>query len=193
MGLGTATRRHPGRRNAAPPRAFADVLERTISPAWSLGFCRSARPRRLRRSRRPRGRASSPGTRGSTRLRCHHMARLILCAGPPWSRWSTLPTGWQFATRDSARGPPISLGGSRTCARSRGDTASRSSNWPGSIPAASTSPLFFVSWPTRWSPLPRNCHANRAAAPRRARLPGSDASSATSSRSSRGPSAPAPL
>src|SRR5882762_884836 len=62
----------------------------------------------------------------------------LLCAGPPWSRWSTLPAGWRFATRDSARGPPISLGGSRTCARCRGDTAPRSSSWPGSIPAAST-------------------------------------------------------
>src|SRR6267154_959615 len=38
----------------------------------------------------------------------------LLCAGPPWSRWSTLPAGWRFATRDSARGPPISLGRSRT-------------------------------------------------------------------------------
>jgi len=38
----------------------------------------------------------------------------LLCAGPPWSRWSTLPAGCRFATRDSARGPPISLGESRT-------------------------------------------------------------------------------
>ncbi len=57
---------------------------------------------------------------------------------PPWSRWSTLSAGLGFVARDSAREPLISLGGSRTCARCRGDTASRSSNWPGSIPAAST-------------------------------------------------------
>jgi len=49
-----------------------------------------------------------------------------------------LPAGWRFGTRDSARGPPISLDGPRTCARCRGDTAPRSSSWPGSIPAAST-------------------------------------------------------
>jgi hypothetical protein len=56
----------------------------------------------------------------------------------PWSRWSTLPAGWRFATRDSARGPLVSLGGLRACARCRRDTAGRLLKWPGSIPAAST-------------------------------------------------------
>jgi len=49
-----------------------------------------------------------------------------------------------------------------------------------------------ASWRTGRRPLPWNCHADRATAPLRARPPGSGASSAASSRSSRGPSAPAP-
>jgi hypothetical protein len=76
--------------------------------------------------------------RRANRVRGIALRLMGMFSGPPWSRWSTLPAGWRFATRDSARGPLISLGGSRTCARCRGDTAPRSSSWPGSIPAAST-------------------------------------------------------
>jgi hypothetical protein len=69
----------------------------------------------------------------------HHILRLMgTFSEPPWSRWSTLPAGWRFATRDSARGTPITLGRLRTCARCRRDTAPISSKWTGSIPAAST-------------------------------------------------------
>src|ERR1700720_3333890 len=76
---------------------------------------------------------------------------------PPWSRWSTLSAGFGFVARDSAHGPLIFLGGSRTCARCRDDTASRSSNWPGSIPAASTFSNNFQVLLHDRPPKSRNC------------------------------------